>query len=265
MKISEFIDRMELLVPSNLALSYDNVGLLIGNMESDITGLYISLDINEDIINKILDLKINTVITHHPVIFNSIKNLSFQYDNTDILKCIKHDINVLSYHTNLDMINNGVNDELINILKFEYNNISILEPSEIDSNLGIGRIVDLSRPLNINVIIDKIKTNLYINSMRLVNNRNDSINRICVINGSGNSLIKLCYGKNIDLVITGDITYHTAFEAYKNRLSILDIGHFNSENIAYMNVMKKICRILDINDNLNIVYDDILTDIYNYI
>lgn len=265
MKIGEFINKMELLVPSNLALTYDNVGLLIGNMESDITGLYISLDINEDIINKLLDLKINTVIIHHPIIFNPIKNLSFRYDNIDILKCIKHDINVLCYHTNLDMINNGINDELINILEFEYNNMSILEPSKIDSNLGIGRILDLATPLNINLIIDKIRTNLYINNMRLVNNRNDNINRICIINGSGNSLIKLCYGKNIDLVITGDITYHTAFEAHKNNLSILDIGHFNSENAAYMNVMKNIFRTLDIGDNLNIVYDDILTDIYNYI
>ena len=75
MKISEFIDRMELLVPSNLALSYDNVGLLIGNMESDITGLYISLDINEDIINKILYLKINNVIKFRrpDFIFSKIK------------------------------------------------------------------------------------------------------------------------------------------------------------------------------------------------
>ncbi|BAK81006.1 Nif3-like dinuclear metal center hexameric protein [Candidatus Arthromitus sp. SFB-rat-Yit] len=268
MKIYEFINKLEMLVPTNLALSYDNVGLLVGNLESDISGVYISLDINETIINKVLEFKINTIITHHPVIFNSIKNLNYSCDNIDIVRCIKHDINVISYHTNLDMIHNGINDELINILEFKYDNISVLEKSKIYPNLGIGRIIDLSESLDINTIIDKIRKNLYINNMRLVNNRNckmDRIKRICIINGSGNSLIKLCYYKNIDLVITGDITYHTAFEAHKKNLSILDIGHFNSENFAYMNVIKKIFKTLDLDSSLNIIYDQVLTDVYKYI
>ncbi len=265
MIIREFINRIEKIVPQNIALSFDNVGLLIGNEEDNISGIYISLDINDEIIEYVHKNKINTIVTHHPLIFNSFKRLvDSNMVSKKIRKCISYGINVIAYHTNLDAIINGMNDELVKNLKFMYKNIEILESNKINSDYGIGRILDVIEPINIDYIIGHIKKLFNLDTIKIIDSGKIEMNRICIINGSGNSLVSSCFGKKVDLIITGDITYHTAFEAKENNITIIDIGHFHSENMVYKRVMKKIIDNIIEND-IDVYCDDLLTDVYRYI
>lgn len=264
MKIIELIQKLEKIMPSYIALSFDNVGLLIGNNNSIVTGIYVALDINSEIIRTMISKGINTIITHHPIIFKPFKDLTYNESNYKVIECIKNDINVICCHTNLDAIIGGINDELVNILGLSYCESSILESNLSNSKVGIGRILKLKDLLNIDEIIYIIKNKLNIGGIRVVGyEKLKKIRNICIINGSGNSLISYCFNKDIDLVITGDITYHTAFEANENNLSIIDIGHFNSENNAYKSSIRKILKSLNIG-SIIIVYDDILKDVFKY-
>lgn len=264
MIIREFIDNIERIVPHNISLYFDNVGLLIGNEDDIITGIYISLDINDEIIEHVHKNKINTIVTHHPIIFNPLKRLvSSDIISRRIKKCISYGINVIAYHTNLDAITNGMNDELVKDLKFMYKNIEILELNKINKQYGIGRIIDVVEPLNINYIIDHIKKIFNIDTIRIIDSGKTEIKRICVINGSGNSMVSNCFGRGIDLIITGDITYHTAFEAKENNITVIDMGHFHSENRVYKKIMKKIIDNVVCN-NINVYCDNLLEDVYSY-
>lgn len=265
MIIREFINRIEKIVPQNIALSFDNVGLLIGNEEDDISGIYISLDITDEIIEYVHKNKINTIVTHHPLIFNSFKRfVNYNAISRKIRKCISYGINVIAYHTNLDAVINGMNDELVKSLGFMYKNMEILELNKINSEYGIGRILDVVEPINIDYIINHIKKLFNLDTIRIIDSGKTEMSRICIINGSGNSMVSSCFGKEVDLIITGDITYHTAFEAKENNITIIDIGHFHSENMVYKKVMK---RIIDniIVDDINIYCDDLLSDVYRYL
>lgn len=265
MKIKDFIGKFEKIVPNNLALSFDNVGLLIGSEEREITGIYICLDINDDIIEYVRRYNINTIISHHPIIFNSLKQIVNRNSvSKKIIKCISYGINVIAYHTNLDAVINGMNDKLVDILNFEYKSIEILELNSIDSKCGIGRILNLKKSLNIKFIIHDIKKKFKIDKLRFVDSGNIEINRLCIINGSGNSMIKNCFDRNIDLVITGDITYHTAFESLENNVSLIDMGHFNSENIVYVEVMKSLIEGI-VEEDIRVYYDSLLSDVYKYV
>lgn len=265
MNIKEFINKFEKIIPNNLALSFDNVGLLIGSEEREITGIYVCLDINDDIIEYVRRHNVNTIISHHPIIFNPLKRVVDDKSvSRKIMKCISYDINVISYHTNLDAAINGMNDKLVNILNFEYKSIEILELNSMNSKCGIGRILNLKKSLDIMFIIDEIKEKFNIDKLKFVDSGNKEINKVCVINGSGNSMIKTCFGKNIDLVITGDITYHTAFESIENKVSLIDMGHFNSENIVYIEVMKNFIQDI-IEKDISVYYDSLLTDVYKYV
>lgn len=265
MKIKEFINKFEKIIPNNLALSFDNVGLLIGSEEHEITGIYICLDINDDIIEYVRRKNINTIISHHPIIFNSLKRVvDDKTVSKKIMKCVCYGINVIAYHTNLDAVVNGMNDKLVDMLNFEYKNIEILELNNVDNKCGIGRILNLKKSLDIMFIIDEIKKKFNIDKIKFVDSGNNEINKVCVINGSGNSMIKNCFDKNIDLVITGDITYHTAFESIENKVSLIDMGHFNSENIVYIEVMKYFIKDI-IGEDIRVYYDSLLTDVYKYI
>lgn len=265
MKVRTFIDIFENIIPNKLALNFDNVGLLIGDYDKDINGIYLCLDINEKVINKVKKYNINTIISHHPVIFNPINRIV--KDNIlskKIMDCISNNINIISYHTNLDIVVNGMNENMVKILNFDYIDIDILDINEWDDKCGIGRIIKLRETLDIKFIIQEIKQKFKIHTLKFVDSGVQKINKICLINGSGNSLIKKCLNRGIDLVITGDITYHTAFEALENGLSLIDMGHFNSENIVYMESMKYFIKKF-IKEDINIYFDDILTDVYKYV
>lgn len=265
MNIKNFLSKFDEYVPSKLALSFDNVGLLVGDELSNINGIYICLDINEEIIDYVIDRKINTIIAHHPIIFKPIKSIT----NVDsvgrkLMKCIKNNINVIAYHTNLDAVDSGMNDILVNILDFKCSHIDILNMNDIDSKSGIGRVLYLEEEENVVHIVEKVKSIFNLDKIRFVGTGNESIRTICVINGSGNSMVKDCFGKGIDLVITGDITYHTAFDALENGVSIIDMGHFNSENIIYMEAMKRFIKNY-ISGDIYIHYDTLLKDVYKFL
>ena len=263
MKIMEFINKLHKIVPENIALSFDNVGLLLGDKDSEITGIYVTLDVNEEVIDYVIKHNINTIIAHHPIIFNSIKKL-INSNNVQrkIRKCIANNINVICCHTNLDAIVGGMNDYIVKFLQFNCKEIEILEVNSVDNKCGIGRILTLESPLEYINIVNKIKDLFNIERLRCVNSKKNIINRICVINGSGNSMVRDCFNKNIDLVITGDITYHTAFDAIENEVNLIDVGHFTSENLIYIEVMKDILNKLDV--HMNVHYDKLLKEVYTY-
>lgn len=265
MKIKKFIDILENIIPNNIALHFDNVGLLIGDYNSDINGIYLCLDINEKVIDRVKKYNINTIISHHPIIFKSINKITRNnIVSKKIMECISNNINVISYHTNLDSIVNGMNEKIIEILNFNYTDIQILDINNLDSRYGIGRIIKLKETLNIEFIIQRIKQKFKINTLKFVDSGVKEVDRICIINGSGNSLIKKCLHKEIDLVITGDTTYHTAFDAIENGLSLIDMGHFNSENIVYMESMSYFIRNF-VKEEIKIYFDDVLKDVYKYV
>lgn len=99
--------------PSSLAESYDNVGLIVGDPETECTGVLINLDVTEDLLDEAVAKGANLVLTHHPIWFGPRKRLNGEdYVSRIIIKAIKHDIGLLACHTNLDNVRHGVNAEI---------------------------------------------------------------------------------------------------------------------------------------------------------
>lgn len=111
MKLSEIINPLEKVFPKSNMEEWDNVGLMIGDRDMEIKKIQISLDVTMNVIDNAIKNNIDLIISHHPFIFNPIKNI-----NTDsllgrkILKLIENKIAVYSLHTNLDSSKNGLND-----------------------------------------------------------------------------------------------------------------------------------------------------------
>ena len=67
----------------------------------------------------------------------------------------------------------------------------------------------------------------------------EEVNKIAIINGSGQDFIGKAVSKGADCIITGDTTYHFASDYKEMGINIIDAGHFASEQIVFFNVMKK--------------------------
>lgn len=126
MKLKEVTDHLEKFAPLMLQESYDNSGLITGDYNREIEKALICVDITEDIIDEACVGGFDLVISHHPLIFNGLKNITGKnYIEKIIIKAIKKDIAIYAAHTNLDNVNLGVNAILCE--KIGINNFSVLQ------------------------------------------------------------------------------------------------------------------------------------------
>jgi dinuclear metal center YbgI/SA1388 family protein len=110
MKIKDIARALEDFAPASLAESYDNVGLLVGDPNSVVTGVLINLDVTEALIDEAVAEGINMIVTHHPIWFTGIKRLTGDnYVSRIIVKAIKEGVALYACHTNLDNVQEGVN------------------------------------------------------------------------------------------------------------------------------------------------------------
>jgi dinuclear metal center YbgI/SA1388 family protein len=127
MKIAEITSELEQIAPPLLQESYDNAGLILGNSGWACTGVMISLDATEEIVQEAIDNNCNLIVAHHPIIFKGLKKINGDnYIEKAIIKAIKNDIAIYAIHTNLDNVFAGVNGKMAEIIGLQ--NTAILQP-----------------------------------------------------------------------------------------------------------------------------------------
>lgn len=126
MKIRELTAWLEQLVPLQLQEDYDNSGLLIGHPETEITGVLVSLDVTEEVVQEAVRKRCNLIVAHHPLIFRGLKRLNgTDHVERTAISAIKNDVAVYAIHTNLDNVVNGVNYRIAE--KLGLSHVSILK------------------------------------------------------------------------------------------------------------------------------------------
>ena len=129
MKIKDITRHLEAFAPPLYQESYDNSGLLTGQPGSELTGVLITLDVTEPVIEEAIRKKCNLVVAHHPIIFKGLKSLTGKnYVERTILAAIRNDIAIYAIHTNLDNVHLGVNKKICD--KIGLVETSILSPKK---------------------------------------------------------------------------------------------------------------------------------------
>jgi len=128
MQIKQITQYFESFAPLSFQESYDNAGLIIGNSNDEISGILITLDVTEEIIEEAISKNLNLIVAHHPVIFGGLKKLNRKnYIERCVAKAIKNDIAIYAAHTNLDSVIGGVNSKICEKLNLQ--NCRILSPT----------------------------------------------------------------------------------------------------------------------------------------
>jgi len=109
MKIKEIINEIEQIIPLSYAEDFDNVGLLVGNPEDTITGILITHDTLEAVVDEAIAKKMNLIVSFHPIIFSGLKKITGKnYVERVVMKAIKNSISIYAMHTALDNQDFGV-------------------------------------------------------------------------------------------------------------------------------------------------------------
>lgn len=129
MIIKEVINILEELAPLDYAEDFDNVGLLVGRADTEVTGILVTLDTLEHIVEEAIEKKCNLIVSFHPIIFGGLKKMTgSNYVERTVMKAIRHDIAIYGMHTALDNSNNGVNAKICEVLGIR--NTQILIPQK---------------------------------------------------------------------------------------------------------------------------------------
>ena len=261
-KVKDIINILEEFAPKKLKEDFDNVGLMVGSKEKEVKKVLLALDCTLKIVDEAIEKGVDLIITHHPLIFKRPSSITEDtLVGKKIIKLIKNDISLYSSHTNLDSASGGLNETIVELLGFESKELIEKNKNARNNNEGLGRIIRLENSLSLDELVNIVKEKLNIKSLKVVKG-NENIRNIAVINGSGSSFFDIAYNKGADCIITGDTTYHFASDYKEMGVSIIDTGHFLSEWLVYLEVIKKLNSKLN---DIEIIISENSEDPYTFV
>ncbi|MET3643756.1 Nif3-like dinuclear metal center hexameric protein [Streptococcus gallinaceus] len=224
MRANDVIARYQEFCPPTLSLEGDVSGLQIGTLDKEINRVMVALDIRETTVAEAIDKKVDLIIVKHAPIFRPLKQLVADDLQTQILlNLVKHDIAVYVSHTDIDVVDGGLNDWFCEMLEIE--EVEYLRETVVGQ--GIGRIGNIPEQ-TVQDLALKVKSVFGLDSVRLVSYSHQAqqyVSRVAICGGSGQSFYPDALAKGADVLITGDIYYHTGQEMLTQGLLAIDPGH----------------------------------------
>ena len=221
MKLKTIIDFLEDKIPQNLALDFDNVGLM-GEYDLDLE--ISSIEIFMDLMPEYDNSPDTLIITHHPPLFTP-------------------ETPTYTIHSNWDIIDGGANDALAEIL-----NLEVID--YFDYSTKIGRVCKSNQ-----TFLELKKSILEkFSNVRIVNNLNDNdiIEKVGIISGFGlknPEYVKLAKNNDLDILISGDLTQESAILAKNLKITLIDLNHHESE-VPGLYALGEVLKDLDIDVNV---------------
>ena len=229
MKASEIKALIEKAFPPSCAEEWDNVGLLVGRGNKEVTKLLLTLDITPFVVREAIDARVDMIVSHHPMMFSGINRITD--DTTEgkmLLDLIENDIAVFAAHTNLDSAKGGLNDYLAKL--FELKNTDVVLKGNTDG-AGLGRIGDLPSEMTAGEFAAIVKEKLN-TPVRASGDLNKKIKRVAVGSGASDDIAATAVSMGADLIVTGDLKYHRTQDIVALGAVMIDAGHYPTEIIS---------------------------------
>lgn len=227
MRVAELISLVDELAPFALAEDWDNVGLLVGRADAEVTSVMVALDARPAVIAA-AEAGCDAVLTHHPVIFPSVTSVS---DRTTVglilLEAARHGIAIVAAHTNLDSAVGGLNDRLAAA-------IGMREPRPLDAHpelpgAGLGRVGSVD-PVTVGGLAASLGATLGTGTLAFTGDADRPVRTVACCTGSGGGFIDAARAAGADAYVTGDLRYHDADRA--DRLALVCAPHHACEDWA---------------------------------
>ncbi|MAT68397.1 MAG: Nif3-like dinuclear metal center hexameric protein [Planctomycetaceae bacterium] len=229
--VADVVGVMQQLAPTELAESWDNVGLLIGDRTARVERALTCLTVTPDVVAEAIEAQASLLVSHHPLPFDPLRSITA--DTTVgrmLLDLIRHEIAVYSAHTAFDSARAGINQHLA--IGLDLQQIAPLTPSADDPEVGAGRFGDVSEGLTLRELAQRAKAFLGLDSARIVGPEDAAVSRVAVACGSGGSLLGAAVSAGCNGFVTGEATFHSCLSAAAADVGLVLLGHFASERFA---------------------------------
>lgn len=207
------------IAPYELAEEWDNVGLLVGHAQAQVTRVLVALDLSMGVVEEAKALGAQLIVTHHPIMFSARKRLTdADREGRLMLALAEAGIAHIAAHTNLDSAPGGVNDTLMAAMGAE--NVR---------GEGFVRAGDLPEGMTLGALAQRARTKLRA-EVRVYGAADTAVHVLGCCSGAGGGEVALAKALGADCFITGEIRHHEALDAVDGGVCVLEAGHFETEN-----------------------------------
>ncbi len=236
MEVEKLIEQLQVYFPLSLQESWDNSGLQISPKDRFIKAILLSLDVTIDTVNEAYRKGCNLIISHHPVIFSSVKKIDKSvYPLNVAYRAAELGIGIYSFHTNLDIASGGLNDFLCNLLGLS--NIEVVE------DVKPVRIGELGSALTFDEFLDLVRKKLSVEVLKYVKSNDRHIKKVAICSGSCMDLLEKMVDYNFDVFLSSDLKHHQAIYAKEMEMNVVDATHYHTEKFAKQILKEKIEEI----------------------
>ena len=235
MIIRELLQEINNFAPFELCAEWDNSGLIVGDYDSEVRKIAVSLDAVPEAIIQADNLGCNVLVTHHPLIFRGLKQINIKnWQGLTIKEALTREINIIAAHTNFDRATHGVNYVLANKIG--------LENLENLSDYGLKGI--LREKMSLDNFLAHVKNCWSLSHLDCYGVERE-IKRVALCGGSGAEFWN--FARDCDIYITADMKYHELIDAARSGLIIASCNHGEMERVSMNELAKNLhANLLDV-------------------
>ena len=230
MTVNDILKCITEIAPLHWQEDYDNAGIQVGDLNTETRKALIALDVTEELVDEAVAKQCDLIISHHPLIFRGLKHLTLEtYIERAVMKAVKHDIAILSMHTNLDNSYLGVSRVLAERLGLR--NLRLLCPNLLDPECcGAGMMGEFEAPMEEAAFLDLVADRIGSPCLRHSALTGHPIKTVALCGGSGTPFMPDALKNHADAYLTADIKYHDFFAP--DGILLVDGGHFETEQFT---------------------------------
>lgn len=216
LELYKYIDNQ---MPLTLSPDWDNDGLMCCPEPGRVVNSVLCvLDVTGEAVDYAVENKFDVIVSHHPLIFKPVNAIL----SPKLVKLVKSNIAVMSFHARFDIVNGGINDFIAALLNI--GNIKTFAE-------GAGRIGTLEKPIPFDSFGMHLKSILGADRINAVYAR-ETVHKIAVVTGSGGEFIAEAISCGSDTFISGECGYHRLLDAAEAGINAFEAGHFFTERFA---------------------------------
>lgn len=219
--VGHILDLLEKIAPLELAEEWDNVGLLVGRRDAEVSRVLCALDMNQKVLDEAIAAGAQMIVTHHPILFRARGNLR-EDDAEGRLLCnlVRSGIALAAMHTNFDNAQPGVNDALAECL-------GLGSVEALEHGMRVGEIPQTTLSEFAQHVQEKLG-----GSVRAYGYGQRIVSKVAVLGGAGEDFVPVALAAGADVYVTGEMGYHKGTAAVDEGLCVLEAGHAATENPA---------------------------------
>jgi len=236
MKLGALVLSLNDVAPLQDAEPWDNVGLLTGDPDQEVTKVLLTIDLTMAVLKEVQDSCCELVIAYHPPIFEGLKRIDAR---SPVGIALRHGIAIYSPHTALDAAIGGTNDHLADVAGLNTRTAIRRVAGAVrgeaaasgDNLKGMGRIGTVAATSRL-ALIERVKSRLGIDQVLVAGPTDGPLQKVAVAAGAAGDLLKLAIKQGADAVITGEVRHHDALVAAAAGVMLICTRHSCSERRA---------------------------------